>query len=147
MANLICPICGDATSFSPLQLLGEGTLATERQGKDWHLREVTLDAVINDRYITVKDSAYAILTCQSCKKWFIAERKRGIVEWMAVYPISYKPVPEEINEPIKEEFEEANLCFAIGAYRACVAMCQIALEALWRDQKANNLKDLEGKGV
>jgi len=54
---------------------------------------------------------------------------------------------EEIPQTIKNEFEEANLCFTIGAYRACVSMCQIALEALWRDKQVSSLKELTEKGI
>ena len=64
-------------------------------------------------------------------KEFVAKRERFAREddWSAVYPIQHKPVAEEIPEPIHSEFEEANLCFAIGAYKACVSMYMTVLES------------------
>ena len=63
-------------------------------------------------------------------------------------PLLHKKVADEIPEPIKGEFEEANLCFAVGAYRACASMCQIALEALWRgNEKISGLSDLRDQGI
>ena len=89
---------------------------------------------------------YAILVCEACGGRFLAE-KDVFDKWTAVYPISHKTVTEEIPQPIKSEFEEANLCFAVEAYRACTSMCETALEALWREQKASGILDLKNKGI
>ncbi|GAG40223.1 unnamed protein product, partial [marine sediment metagenome] len=40
-----------------------------------------------------------------------------------------------------------NLCFSVGAYRSCASMCQIALEALWRDKEVSNLNGMKDKGI
>ena len=47
----------------------------------------------------------------------------------------------------KCEFEEARLCFNVEAYRAAVAMCEIAMEATWRDQESSGLSELKEKGI
>jgi hypothetical protein len=88
---------------------------------------------------------YAILECRACEEHFVAERRAG--EWIAVYPIAHRPVAEEISEPIKSEFEEVHLCFAVRAHRACLSMCQTALEALWRNKGVSGLNELRDKGT
>jgi len=104
--------------------------------------EGTVAAVTPTRF---DQPTYGIMVCQSCEEHFVAEKEHD--EWSAVYPIQHKPVAEEIPEPIHSEFEEANLCFAIGAYRACVSMCMTALEALWQQQNASGLNDLKKEGT
>jgi hypothetical protein len=76
---------------------------------------------------------------------FVASNIHG--EWSAAYPISQAPVPEEIPEPIKSEFEEAHLCFTVGAYRGCLLVCRTALIALQRERGVSNLKELKDKGA
>jgi hypothetical protein len=88
---------------------------------------------------------YAIMVCQSCKKRFVAQEIAD--GWSAVYPIQHKPVATDIPDPICSEFGEANLCFAIGAYKACVAMCMVVLESLWQQQNASGLNELKDKGT
>jgi len=146
MAKLICPNCGAATSFSPACIAGKGILRGESTDKYTKWGEVEIQAVIPYQYGEI---SYAILVCRACNEFFVAINDEYSEEgyWEVVYPIPRRTASEEIPEPIKSEFEEANLCFAIGAYRACVAMCQIALEALWRDKEASSIKDLEERGV
>ncbi len=134
MAKLICPHCGSFTAFSPAEIV------------EW--RDTSIPAVVPYQYRYVKES-YAILVCQACMKYFVAKREKLTKEdaWSAVYPIQHKTVPTEIPEPIRGELEEANLCFAVGAYKACISMCMTALEVLWRDKSASGLNDLKGKGI
>ena len=96
-----------------------------------------------------KTRRYAILNCQNCECCFVAVQDivREESGWFVVHPISRKNVSEEIPEPINSELAEANLCFALGAYRACAAMCQIALEALWRDKEVSGLNELKERGI
>ena len=110
--------------------------------------DVQIRAVVPFKYEYDAES-YAILVCQACMEYFVAKREKFAEEdeWSAVYPIEHKPVAEEIPEPIRSEFEEANLCFAIGGNKACISMCMTALEALWREQNASNLDDLKKKGI
>jgi len=147
MGKLICPLCGAFTSFSPVQLIGQGILL-ERSGEKYTMSEkVMLRAVTDEDYMIVKDTCYAILACQACGKWFVAEKERHGRQWSAVYPIQHKPAAKEIPEPIKGEFEEAYLCFAIGAYRGCLLVCRTALIALQREQGVTSLKELRDKGA
>jgi hypothetical protein len=80
----------------------------------------------------------------SCENRFVAEKIVG--EWTAVYPLQHKKVSNHVPEAIRSEFEEACLCFAAGAYKAAICMCQIALEATWQQQKIKDLKGLLEKG-
>jgi hypothetical protein len=148
MFNLICPICGTATSFSPAHIEGKGILL-ERSGEDHtQYSKVNIAAIIPYKY---GEESYAILVCQSCFEYFIIKRDKysedKISSFEVVYPIKHKVAPIEIPEPIKGEFEEASLCFAVGAYRASVSMGEAALEALWREQKAKGLLELKEKGI
>jgi len=146
LGKLVCPLCGVYTAFSPLLLKGRGVFLADLDSSNVYYRDVALRAMIDADYMTPRDTQYAILTCEACGGWFVAKKHR-YEEWLAVYPIPHKPVAEEIPEPIHSEFGEANLCFAIGAYKACVSMCMAVLESLWQQQNASGLNDLEGKGI
>lgn len=145
MGKLICPYCSDATAPIPFYFKATVALSNKRL------------AAFVDGYpyvdgitqaITMPESdqpTYGIMACQSCQKHFVAKEEAD--GWLAVYPLQHRPMANEIPEPIKSEFEEANLCFAIGAYKACLAICMVALESLWRHQNASGLNDLKAKEV
>jgi len=147
MGKLICPHCGGFTSFSPVMLVGDGIIVAESSDRVTVRKRVMLAAVTDKKYMPVGDVLYAILECQGCNEWFVAERERYGDEWIAVYPIPHKYVSEDIPEPIKSEFEETHLCYAVGAYRGCLSMCGTALEAVWRERGASGLEDLRDKGT
>lgn len=148
MGKLICPHCGSFTAFSPAQIRGEGVLLDKSSDEYTHWGEVQISAVVPNKY-EYGEEGYAILVCLSCTNYFIAKREKygDKDDWLAVYPIQHKPVASEIPEPIKSEFEEANLCFAVGAYKACVTISMVALESLWQQQKASGLNELRDRGV
>ena len=125
MGKLICPLCGVYTSF-----------ALARSS------EVDIGPQITD-YPGLPN--YAILSCQACENRFVAEKVKN--EWLAVFPLPHKQINEYIPEPIRSEFEEANLCFTVRAFRASVSMCSAALEAMWREQGVSGLKELKEKGI
>lgn len=144
MGKLRCPLCGDYTSFSPVLLKGKGILTKQSSEDRTVYGEVKMRAVAFE----CEGAAYAILECQSCGECFVAEAKPKFSDnWAAVYPILHKPVAKEIPEPIRSEFEEAHLCFAVGAYRSCLLTCGSALEASWRQQQVSGLQDLKDKGI
>jgi hypothetical protein len=144
MGKLKCPLCGDYTSFSPVLLKGKGVLTANSREYKTAYADVALEALAFD----CGEAAYAILECKSCYKCFVAEaRPKYSGNWAAVYPIPHKPVSEDIPEPIRSQFEEAHLCFAVGAYGSCLLMCGSALEASWREQRVSGLQDLKDKGV
>lgn len=145
MKAIICPHCGSPTPFTPLYLSGDGILNYTRGTEVAPYNKKVVQAAMPDWYKGVK---YAILQCQNCDRCFVVQcllSKRD--EWSSVYPIPAKIVSTEITPAIKDEFEEACKCFAVGAYRACVAMCQRTLESLWRDKEASGLNDLLSKGI
>lgn len=146
MGKLICPHCGAFTSFSPAQVLGKGILVSRSTETETEWGTVQISAIIPYDYGGT-DHVYAILVCRACEEYFVAEREAYADEWLAVHPIQHKAVPEDIPEPIKSEFEEATLCLAVKAYRACVSMCQIALEHIWQEQHVSGLAQLEEKGI
>jgi len=147
--KLVCPLCGVSTSLSPLLLKGKGILLEDFGSDDIHYIDVVLRAITDDHYmdVTSKDTYYAILTCVACGGWFVAKKPPYEEEWLAVYPIPHKPVAQEIPEPIKSEFEEAYLCFAVEAYRGCLLVCRTASIDIQREQGVSNLKELRDKGI
>lgn len=146
MAKLICPHCGAFTAFSPAQVLGRGIMVDRSTETNTQWGTVQISAITPyDHGAT--DHVYAILVCRACEQYFIAERKEYADEWLAVHPIQHKAAPEEIPQPIRNEFEEATLCFAIEAYKACVLMCQITLEHIWHELHVSGLAQLEAKGI
>jgi hypothetical protein len=151
MAKLICPHCGAFTAFTPAFVVGKGVLS-EYSGEDkTRYGDVEISAIVPHTYVYGKER-YAIVVCRGCNEVFVAKGEKysdpnSPDYWAAVYPIQHKTAPAEIPEPIKSEFEEASLCFAIGAYKACVLMCQIVLEHVWQEQQASGLAQLEANGV
>ena len=147
MAKLICPYCGSPTSFSPAEVVGKGVISEYSSDKRTTWGDVRISAVVPYKP-DISEEAYAILVCQACMKNFVAKSGKLANKdaWSAVYPIQHKTVATEIPPPIRGEFEEANLCFAVGAYKACISMCMTALETLWRDKGASGLDDLRDKG-
>lgn len=143
MAKLICPNCGCFTAFTPVFLTDNEVYDYVLGIKEAASKSDVIKAEFPGFYSGVK---YAIIGCQACVGCFVAKETYA-KEWHVVYPILSKTVPNEIPSPIDSEFKEASLVFAVGAYRACVAMCQIALEALWRDQRASGLSELKEKDI
>jgi len=148
MSELICPNCGTATSFSPAQIVGKGILLGRSTETDTEWGKVQISAVTTYLY---ERETYAILVCQACWEYFVAQKSKyshpESDEWVAVYPITHRPVAQEIPQPIKSEFEEAQLCFAIGAYIGCLLVCRTTLIALQREQKVSKLDELKDKGI
>lgn len=139
MGKLVCPHCGEFTSPTPHTF--EANVLLSGTSGFWY-KEGTVKAVTS---WVAGSPPYAIMICQSCEECFVAQEIEG--GWVAVYPIRHKPVAQEIPKPIHSEFEEANLCFAIGAYKACISMCMRALESLWQQQNASGLNELNERGI
>ncbi|MGD0780855.1 MAG: DUF4145 domain-containing protein [Dehalococcoidales bacterium] len=146
MKTLICPLCGVYTSFNP---------ALVNLPEHMSYEPSSIPAVVSPVPVFVLGhhvpprkglDNYAIVVCQGCGELFIATNK-GMEGWVAVHPIPHKMLPIEVPEPIKSEFEEASLCLAIDAYKACMLMCEIALEHLWNQQGVSGLDDLKDKGI
>jgi hypothetical protein len=141
MAKLVCPLCGSTTAPNPVTF--EATVEV--------VDSLTRYRKLNGLATAVTSKApgiptYGVMQCAACKDRFVAKLDvRG--EWLSVYPIPHREVAKGIPEPIRSEFEEAHLCFAVGAYRGCLSMCECVLEAMWRHQKAAGLNDLRDKGV
>ena len=145
MKGLKCPNCGTSAPFTPIYL-------TNREVMDY-LRGTrqagasvpgVIPAVMRQ---SVHGVQYAILCCQECGGVFVVADLPGDKGWRVVHPIPHKPASDKIPPRIKSEFEEASLCFAVGAYRACVAMCQRTLESLWQNKRVSGLSQLLGDGL
>ena len=144
--SVICPRCGTKTSLSPVNIVDETAYLPDSSSET---NRVYAKAVVFA--ITDNDSPhytnYGIFTCQACYKRFVAKKHISDNEWVPVYPIPHKSIAEEVPKPIKEEFEEASLCFAVGAYKACAAMCQRTLESLCQNKKVSGLNELLSSGI
>jgi len=144
MSGLKCPICGSPTPFTPIFLTRQSVL---------DFTDGTREAATNSRIVPAvmeihwKGIQYALLCCQACEHLFVATRGASETDWHAAYPVPHKSVPDEIPPPIKGEFEEACLCFAVGAHLACLLMCKTVVIALQRQQNVSNLKQLVDKGT
>jgi len=108
MGRLVCPFCGDATSPTPWEFGGKISVGSDTTG--W--KKLVGVATAVSRSIS-GESTYGIMICQSCGKIFVAEDKRQGKGWVAIYPLRRGSVDENIPEPMKGEFEEAHLCFAV----------------------------------
>jgi hypothetical protein len=147
MSRITCPVCGTATSLNPVTIESESAYLPEESSPNKAIYGKARVFAIKDAEYPYKVS-YGIYQCQACSERFVAKLENYVdTEWVPVYPILYKPISEDVPPPIKSDFEEANLCFVVGAYKACASMCQIALEALWRDKQVSGLKELSDKGI
>jgi hypothetical protein len=144
LKGLKCPSCGTPAAFTPIYLtrgeVFDYVIGIEKATKYPHV----VPAVMHK---SVHGVQYAILCCQECEDVFVVANLSDTKGWRVVHPIPHKTVSDEIPPPIRDEFEEANLCFAIGASRACAAMCQIALESLWQNKKVSGLNQLRDDGI
>ncbi len=143
---IICPHCGTATSFNPVIIEDDKAFLTdESSDKRSIYGKARVFAITDDKY--PHDAMYGILECASCGKRFVAIKPTYKAEWAVVYPILHKHVAEEIPEPIRSEFQEAYLCFAVGAYKGCLLVCRTVLIAVQRERGVTNLKELREKGL
>jgi hypothetical protein len=138
MGKLVCPRCGDATAPAPVSFPTEVELKAEG---DRYRKAMGIAIAVPPR--EPGQPTYGIMLCQSCGMRFVAEV--GGEGWNGVYPIPHRPAANEIPEPVKSHFEEARLCFAVGAYVACLMMCRTTLFTLQREQKVSSLKGLKDK--
>jgi hypothetical protein len=146
MAKLKCPLCGAFTAPTPCAFEAQVVLTGGQFSLDldsFEYRQGQARAITSEE---IGQPTYGIMNCQACGGRFVA-KKHYSEGWQAVYPIQYKIVSQDVPEPIRSEFDEANLCFTIGAYRACTSMCGIALEAMLREQSVAGLKELKDKGI
>lgn len=146
MTTIICPSCGSSTSFNPVWCTIRGILEEHRREDSVEYGEVTVQLIEPYSYGSTN---YAILVCQACDERIVVENGQYSQKdnWQVVYPIHHKVASEEIPQPIKSEFEEASLCFAIRAYRACASMCQRAIESLCHNKKVSGLNQLQADGI
>ncbi|TRZ54154.1 MAG: DUF4145 domain-containing protein [Dehalococcoidia bacterium] len=144
MSGLKCPNCGAATAFTPI-FLGSGRVLGFIDGTREAAHSTgVVPAVMKVRWEGIQ---YALLCCQECGRLFAVADSSNSEGWRVVHPIPHKPASNKIPEPIRGEFEEASLCFAVRAYRACAAMCQITLESLWQNKKVSGLNQLRDDGI
>lgn len=77
--------------------------------------------------------------CNSCQKVILLNRNSG-----EIYPL---PLPKSIDErivgSIRKDFEEANVCFSVGAFRAAAVMARRALQNVCLDKGAQPNDRLE----
>ena len=139
MGKLVCPLCGTATSVSPVIIEDDRAfLPDQSSGSQSNYAKARVYAITDDN--SPNYVSYGVLVCEACGERFVAKKhKYDDINWIAVYPIQHKTVDEEIPEPIKSEFAEANLCFAIEAYIGCLLVCKTVLIALQREQGVSNL--------
>lgn len=145
MGRIICPICMTPTAFTPI-FLSDSTWYGYAEGLENSIRNAGVVRAEMPHFETREGVKYSIVECQSCWRSFIAKETYG-KDWEAVYPIMHKSISEDIPPPINDEFLEANLCFAVGAYKACESMCQRVMESVCQDKKVARLNELLSKGV
>jgi hypothetical protein len=144
--NVICPRCGTATSLNPVLIEDERAYMPDESSKgSATYRRARVYAITDDN--SPHYMSYGVFTCQACGGRFIAKKHISDREWIPVYPISHKSIAEEVPQPIKGEFEEASLCFAVGAYKACAAMCQRTQESLCQNKQVSRIDELLSTGI
>lgn len=79
---------------------------------------------------------YEIGECNACDFFLLIKRLNGLI--VKIYPNPLpEPVDEKIPEAIRKDFEEANLCYSVNAYRAAAVMARRALQSICLDKGAN----------
>ena len=144
--SVICPRCGTKTSMSPVNIVDESAYLPDRSSETNRVYAKAVVFAITASY-SPHHTSYGIFECQDCDKRFVAKKHISDNEWVPVYPIPHKSIAEEVSEPIKGEFEEASLCFAVGAHKACASMCQRTLESLCQNKTVSGLNELLSSGI
>lgn len=82
-----------------------------------------------------------MLKCPGCHTGAIAkvewypsfeEDMEGSLQWVYPAPVDANPLPEATPRTVAAEFEEAELCASVGAYRAATTMLRSTLEKVLR---------------
>lgn len=145
-SNLVCPSCGTLTAFTPNVSLAKTIISATATAEQFYYYPVYFE----ESYERDEDT-YAVLVCLGCKNKFIVKRDKyapnKFDSWYVVFPLAKKQYSIDIPEPIKGQLEEASLAFSVGAIQACIAMCQIALESVWRANGVSDLTGLVTKGL
>ena len=144
MSSLVCPVCKIPTAFTPIFISKDAVYQYE-EGLEASIQYSGIVKAVMPFFGTYNEM-FGILECQSCGHSFVVGKGSG-EDWKAVYPIMGKSVSEDIPSPVDDEFMEANLCFAVGAYKACESMCQRVMESVCQDKKVSGLNELLSKGV
>lgn len=131
-------------AFTPIYLTRESVFDYVTGTKEAAGSSKVVAAVMQQSWRGIQ---YAILCCQECESLFVVTDSLGDKGWRVVHPIPHKPVAKDIPEPAKSEFEEANLCYAVRAYKACASMCQRTLESLCQNKKVSGLSQLLSDGI
>ena len=147
MENIRCPHCDTATSLNAVLIVDDHAFMPKRSSKEKLVYEKAMVSAIKKAEYPYKVD-YGIFQCQACGEHFVAKKhKYEDRDWVVVHPLPNKPVAEEIPEPIKSQFEEAQICFTIGTYLGCLLVCRTALIAVQRNTNVTSLKELEEKGL
>lgn len=102
--------------------------------------------VIRASYSWPKDAniKYEIAECNSCDFFVLIKRLRGVIS--KIYP---SPLPKSLHkktpEFLREDLEEAYLCFSVGAYRATGVMARRALQLCCIDKGAKPQDNLRNQ--
>ncbi len=90
-------------------------------------------------YVLIK--RYSISECNSCSQHFLVIRDDGKI--IKIYPDRLpKTVNELIPQDIKTDFEEALLCYSVGAYRGAAALARRTVQLICLDKGASKNKNL-----
>lgn len=82
-----------------------------------------------------RDMVYEIAECNGCDFFLLVARYAGRI--IAIWPKELPQVVDErIPEKIRVDFEEANACFAVDAFRAAATMTRRALQNICLDKGA-----------
>jgi len=131
-ADIICPYCHHAVHVDSLYFKGDKIISKE-------------GFVIEELHYIWHDKLYMerewwITFCPKClNPMLILNNGENVVP---------SPQPKELCDPsidkqVQNAFNEAKLCFSVGAYHACTIMCRRSLERLCIDKGATgyNLKE------
>lgn len=90
------------------------------------------------RVFTVR---YSVSECNSCNQHFLVIRADGKI--IKIYPDTLpRAVNELIPQDIKTDFEEALLCYSVGAYRGAAALARRTVQLICLDKGASKNKNL-----
>lgn len=96
------------------------------------------------KYVWPEDSntIFEISECNGCNTFFLVKRRGGTITglWPKELP---QIVDDRIPEHIREDFNEANLCFSVEANRAAAVMARRSLQNICLDKSADKDKKLE----
>lgn len=87
---------------------------------------------------------YSIEECNNCEQHFLVATHASTGERLAIYPKTLSQIVDSlVPAPIRQDFEEALLCYSVSSYRGAAALARRTVQVICLDKGAGKSKKLQ----